>query len=592
MDDRQIVRERTPLHLPLSRYFFPQVLAYILASKLDLPVFVWLIAGLSLLVVGGIVGYFSKRNKNSSEFSQLAFTDQNHSRLVLPGWRLLWVSAVCLLLFAGYYEWRQGGKDAVAPLMDYPWPASETSVEIEIELLWSNTSELRIAGLGRVLSAPAYARMAVGDRVAFDAHSEVAWEHPPWVGSRLLLRGVRSAIAFPTEAETIAPFKQHLLDQGVRFRLQQATVLKAIYHAQPRWAERTNAALEAQLRRALPEASPLANVYVAMLLGKRVALSDEQLKAFRETGTMHFFAISGLHIKIIALTLFFMLNGIRIPPVWSMVIGLVLLGLYVYVTGASPSAVRAFLMVFFFWLGASVSQRQHAPMAAWMNAAFLVLLLDPSTLFLIGFQLSYAVVASIFLFGLPLLRALLGLWQRQLDKWYPEGVEKPRWVQCLLGGIIKLIISPFCIGLAAWLASSPLILIHFNLFVPGAVLLNIPLVLLCGGSLITGVLSLSSGLLGFGLIGGILNYAAMLFLWIMTLIVHTGHETWLSGFYIPHVSTIPAIIGLVGFLLLSWRQEKCLSTGAPERKLTSFIPAVFLLALCCSIAIVGAWILI
>jgi competence protein ComEC len=592
MDDGQILRERTPLHLPLSRYFFPQVIAYILARELGLPVSVWLSAGVSLLVIGGLVGCFSRRREGANDFSKLAFTDHGHCRVDLPGQRLLWISAVSLLLFAGYYEWRQAGKDAAATPMDYPWPASETSLEIEIERLWSNTSEVRIAGLGRVLSAPAHARLEVGDRIAFDAFSEVAWEHPPWVGSRLLLRGVRSAIAFPTEAETIAPFKQHLLDQGVRFRLQQATVLEVIYHAQPRWAERANAALEAQLRRALPEASPLADVYVAMLLGKRVALSDEQLKAFRETGTMHFFAISGLHIKIIALTLFFMLKGIRISPAWSMVLGLCLLGLYVYVTGASPSAVRAFLMVFFFWLGATVSRRQHAPMAAWMNAAFLVLLLDPSTLFLIGFQLSYAVVASIFLFGLPLLRVLLGLWEKQLEKWFPDGVEKPRWMQWLLGAIMKLIVTPFCIGLAAWLASSPLILIHFNLFVPGAVLLNIPLVLLCGGTLITGVLSLSSGLLGLGLIGGILNYAAMLFLWIMTLIVYTGHETWLSGFYIPHVSTIPAIIGLVGFLLLSWRQEKRLSTGAPERKLTSFIPAVFLLALGCSIAIVGAWILI
>ncbi len=592
MDDGQIVRERTPLHLPLSRYFFPQVVAYILARELGLPVFIWLVAGLSLLVFGGIVGYFSSRRKGAGEFSKLTFSRQANSRMDLPRRRWLWIPAVSFLLFAAYFEWREGDGEAVATFIAFPWPATETSVEIEIERLWSNTSEVRIAGIGRVLAAPAHARLAVGDRLVFDAYNEVAWKHPPWVGSRMLLRGVRTAIAVPAETETLAPFTQQLLDQGVRLRLQQATVLEVIYHAQPRWAERANAALESQLRRALPQATPLADVYVAMLLGKRVALSEEQLQAFRETGTMHFFAISGLHIKIIGLTLFFMLKGIRIPPVLSIVVGLCLLGLYVYVTGASPSAVRAFLMVFFFWLGATVSRRQHAPMAAWMNAAFLVLLLDPATLFLVGFQLSYAVVASIFLFGLPLLRVLLGLWEKQLDQWFPQGVEKPRWVQCLLSGIMKWIITPFCIGLAAWLASTPLILIHFKLFVPGAVLLNIPLVLLCGGTLITGVLSLSSGLLGLGLIGSVLNYAAMLFLWFMTLIVYCGHETWLSGIYLKHVLTTPAIIGLISFLLLSWQQEKRLATGAPERKLTSFIPAVFLLALCSAIAIVGAWILI
>jgi competence protein ComEC len=589
MHDGQIVRERTPLHLPLCRYFFPQVCAYVLAWKLAFPVVVWLCFGVLVLVAACLVRY--KFNRQAGEplhgVGWRRGARVNLTQVTLWQQRLL-ILCFSLACFGAYYEWREGGSDLIRQQDSFAWPESETSIELVVEQLWSNTSGDRIAGIGRVLAAPAHARVAVGERVAFDAFADFEWEHPPWVGSRLRLRGVRTAIEVPSEAETIAPFSQWLAEQGVFFRLHQATVREVIYHAQPTWGERANAQFESQLRRGLPEASPLADVYVAMLLGKRVALSQEQITAFRETGTMHFFAISGLHIKVIAVTLFYLLNLFRIPRLWGMVIGLTALALYVYITGASPSAVRAFLMVFFFWIGVSVSLRQHAPMAAWMNAAFLVLLLDPSALFMIGFQLSYAVVASIFLFGLPLIRVLSTKWEYHVT----ARVEPDGRIMSWLNGTVKFILTAFCVGLSAWLASTPLTLVHFNLFVPGAVLLNIPLVLLCTGTLVAGVLSLLTGLVGLGVIGGLLNYVSMLFLWLMTLVVDGGHETWLSGSELASVLPIPAIVGLIGFLLLCWRAEKRLSPGGPERNLTSFLPAVFLLALCCAIAIVGAWILI
>lgn len=249
-------------------------------------------------------------------------------------------------------------------------------------------------------------------------------------------------------------------------------------------------------------------------------------------------------------------------------------------------------MVTFFWLGTSVSRRQYAPMAAWMNAAFLVLLIDPSTLFLVGFQLSYAVVASIFLFGLPLLKVLQKRWDQFMQS-FPTTDSK--WIGLIVRGInavVTFLLTAFCVGLSAWMASTPLTLLHFNLFVPGAVLMNVPLLILCAGTLIAGVLSLFFSLIGLAFIGAFLNHASLLYLWIMTSIVEAGHKSWLAGAPVEVVLPWPAAIGLIGFLLLSWHAEKQSGKQQVERKLTSFLPAVFLLALGCTIAIVGAWILI
>lgn len=590
MQDGQIPREPTPLHLPLSRYFLPQVCAYFLAYQLGWSLAVWLTLAVVLLLIALLLALRSKSNKTPALGKDLGRPQRENNWLhrLLP-------MALGLFLFACYYEWRVGlqMEESAALPYEFPWPPSETSLEVEVERLWANSGANRLAGLGRVTNAPPHARVGVGDRVAFDAFSRETWEQPPWVGSRVLLRGVRTAIvAADEETESLEPFGQWLRDQGVGFQLQQGRVLEVLHHSQARWPERANNRLEAQLRNGLPADSPIVDVYVAMLLGKRVALSQDQLQAFRETGTMHFFAISGLHIKFIALTLFYILKFIGVPRLWGMVIGLILLALYVTVTGGAPSAVRAFLMVTFFWLGTSVSRRQYAPMAAWMNAAFLVLLIDPSTLFLVGFQLSYAVVASIFLFGLPLLKVLQKRWDQFMQS-FPTTDSK--WIGLIVRGInavVTFLLTAFCVGLSAWMASTPLTLLHFNLFVPGAVLMNVPLLILCAGTLIAGVLSLFFSLIGLAFIGAFLNHASLLYLWIMTSIVEAGHKSWLAGAPVEVVLPWPAAIGLIGFLLLSWHAEKQSGKQQVERKLTSFLPAVFLLALGCTIAIVGAWILI
>ena len=154
-----------------------------------------------------------------------------------------------------------------------------------------------------------------------------------------------------------------------------------------------------------------------MLLGRKIELSKAQIERYRMTGTMHFFAISGLHIGVIATVIAQFLLLIRVPRAVAPWIGLPLLYLYVEITGGTPSAIRAFLMAAFFW-SSFACQRQRSPFSALMCSAILVLIIDPNQLWSLGFQLSYAVVLSILLFGLPLHQVLTG--RCQPYQWLPE----------------------------------------------------------------------------------------------------------------------------------------------------------------------------
>src|SRR5690606_7451091 len=80
----------------------------------------------------------------------------------------------------------------------------------------------------------------------------------------------------------------------------------------------------------------------ALLLGDRTYIEEEMITSFKDIGVMHVLAISGLHIGIIYLFLAFVFRFL--PPVFQTIIILLLLWLFVFLSGFSPSVFRAVLM--------------------------------------------------------------------------------------------------------------------------------------------------------------------------------------------------------------------------------------------------------
>lgn len=245
--------------------------------------------------------------------------------------------------------------------------------------------------------------------------------------------------------------------------------------------------------------APATRIYEALVLGQRLGLQSRQKEVFRATGTAHLFAISGLHIGLVGTFLFLFLRSLRISEPIQVCTSLVVLLFYVLLTGAAPSAVRAYLMVAFL-TGAKALNRGYRAEAALAASAMVVLLIYPEQLFSLGFQLSYTVVLSILVFGVPLARELI----RATDPPFIEpgkrsqAIRKPRvWV-----------LTSLAVSVSAFLASAPISIDHFGVFPLSAVLLNLVLIPPASVVLALGFVSMVTGLIGIPFIPAILNAVA------------------------------------------------------------------------------------
>ena len=223
---------------------------------------------------------------------------------------------------------------------------------------------------------------------------------------------------------------------------------------------------------------------------------------------MQLFAINGLHIGVVALSLHMLLMLVRCPRWATTLITLAVLWLDVDTTGASPSAVRAFLLVASFE-AAFVLRLPVNGIAALANAAMLVLVLDPLAMFSASFQMSYGVVLAIMCLGLPLADRLQTRWQPYAS--LPK-VSWTGWQHCVTRGLSWLA-GALAIGWASALVSTLTGVQFFHVLVPGALVANLILVPLASLVIVAGFVSLAGGLLGLVAISSWLNHASLLVLW-------------------------------------------------------------------------------
>ncbi len=144
--------------------------------------------------------------------------------------------------------------------------------------------------------------------------------------------------------------------------------------------------------------SPEGAVLEALLLGEDGRLSPSTVLTLQETGLYHLFAISGGHIAIIAFLLFSLLRLAGVRSRASYVVLAVFLVLYSLLVEASPSVLRATLMTLSLLVGKLLWKDVHVLNMIFASALAL-LLVNPASLFDVGFQLTYAATLSIILFA-------------------------------------------------------------------------------------------------------------------------------------------------------------------------------------------------
>ncbi|MBR2188062.1 MAG: ComEC/Rec2 family competence protein [Eubacterium sp.] len=145
--------------------------------------------------------------------------------------------------------------------------------------------------------------------------------------------------------------------------------------------------LTTRLELLLPEQS--AGVLAGMLLGERALLDDEVRRNYQIGGIMHILAISGLHISMLGVGLFTLLQNVGMPLPAAAPAASVFMIIYCLLVGNPSSAIRAIVM-FAVMMGARITRRSYDLLSAMSLAGILILLTHPGYLFLPGFQLSFA----------------------------------------------------------------------------------------------------------------------------------------------------------------------------------------------------------
>jgi competence protein ComEC len=229
--------------------------------------------------------------------------------------------------------------------------------------------------------------------------------------------------------------------------------------------------MQAVLCRNLDDSPDVQNFISGIALGIRHQTPQDIEEPFQQTGTLHLFAVAGLHVGIVARLLWIVAMVVRLSRKWAVLFIVPLLLFYAAVTGLHVSSVRAAVMSSVF-LGAFVFERRAFTLNSLAAAAFVLLAWNTNELFATGFQLSFAVVGAIVLVADPLFRI-----SRQCaapDAFLPRRLLSlpRRW----FGRGFELVCRGGSVSLAAWLGSLLLVIWYFHLVTPISLLANLVVV--------------------------------------------------------------------------------------------------------------------
>ena len=307
----------------------------------------------------------------------------------------------------------------------------------------------------------------------------------------------------------------------------------------------------------------------ALLLGYREALPEERAQQFARTGTLHVFAISGLHVGVMGTLLAGVLRIVGLSKQrWPWVLAPLLVG-YAMATGLKPSAVRATTMALIVVLAPGLQRRPDLP-SSLAGAAVLIVALRPGQLVAPGFLLSFAVVSGILLLH-PVLTAPLRRFVAP-DPWRLQPEPLPVRTGRAVG---RRLLDLAALSLACWLAAAPLTATWFNTVSPVALPGN--MVVVPGAFLV--VLTACLGLLTgswLPVLGEIFNHANRWFIDGLLLFVD-GMDQWGFAYRLvpsPSPWGVAAWYGLIAVAVAALRKGRTL-LAIPPALLLVFITATF-----------------
>jgi len=279
---------------------------------------------------------------------------------------------------------------------------------------------------------------------------------PPQVdfetGEKLKLKGVISLRDFPGKNE----LELNVGPDGFR------VLEKAKWPSLRTVAEKWRSSVAPKLEQGMEDFPTQESVLKALVLGYRDDVPKETTAAFKRTGSMHIFAISGLHVGIVGFLLAMVLKVMGVPRDKMGLILIPILGMYVVSTGMKSSALRALLMAVIYLLSPLFRRKPDIPTSVAV-AALILLFFQPLEILSPGFIFSFSVVTILVMtFGAMPRHWMQGAWIKRY--------------------VVSLVVT----SIAAGAVAVPMAALFFGQFSPVALVGNlivVPLtfcIVLCG----------------------------------------------------------------------------------------------------------------
>jgi len=201
---------------------------------------------------------------------------------------------------------------------------------------------------------------------------------------------------------------------------------------------------------------------LALVLGYRAAMDIATFEAFRKTGLLHFVCLSGMNFGILVGMIWWLCKTAGLMKRGRAVVCIIAAAMFVMVIPSNPPAFRAAIICLVFCLS-FFFRRQSNPFNSLALAAVILLMIRPTELFEVSWQLSFATVLGILLLAKrtssSIFEKVAALFENSITGKLPSYFR-------VISGIISSIVAVFAVSFAAWLASAGILLYNFYTIQP------------------------------------------------------------------------------------------------------------------------------
>ena len=277
-----------------------------------------------------------------------------------------------------------------------------------------------------------------------------------------------------------------------------------------------------------------------ILLGDNSEIEEETQERFKISNISHILAVSGMHVSYIIIGI----NLLFKPSIGkrkTKFITIMLLIMYMLITGLSPSVVRASVMGILV-MGAGIIHRKNDIWTSIAISLFSILIYNPFFISDIGLQFSYLGTIGIIVFHKNVLKVLKNIKIKD-RKWKYRFNRKA----ILLSNKVKEILA---VTISAQIAIFPLMIYHFNLFGTYFLLSNLLISVIIGPIIILSVFIIILSFI-FYPVAKISSFILEILIQILITISNIS-DLPLSKIYLPTPSIIGIILYYIVIIILNY----------------------------------------